>query len=446
MTPAKDAVTSPSPSPGQQLPASNQPLRVLADRELDRDIPYGVRIAASWAWRLGLILLVGGALVWLLSRISFLIIPVMVAALLAGLLSPVVGWLKKHRLPSGLAVAVTVLGFIGLIAGSLALVGRQLIAGFGELWSEALAGVRQIQDWLAEGPLHVTADQMDQYLKEATAALQNNTSSIVSGALSFGSTAGHFAAGLILALFILIFFLLEGARIWAFLVSLLPRKARAATFGAGRKGWASMVSYARIQMFVAFVDAVGIGAGAAIIGVPLALPLGVLVFIGSFIPIVGALVTGAIAVLLALVANGPINALIMLGIVLLVQQLESHILQPLVMGKAVALHPVAVILSVAAGSYLAGIPGALFSVPILAVANTAIRYIAARTWEHEQVPALTGEPFVAGAGVDNTIRDVQPPAALKRGKGAAAGTKAEQPDAPAAAERAAGPNPEENSP
>lgn len=414
------------------MPAAGEPLRVLADRELDRDIPYGIRIAASWAWRLGLILLVGGALVWLLSKISFLIIPVMVAALLAGLLSPVVGWLKRHRLPSGVAVAVTVLGFIGLIAGSLALVGRQLISGFGELWSEALAGVKQIQGWLSDGPLHLTADQMDQYLQDATTALQKNTSSIVSGALSFGSTAGHFAAGLILALFILIFFLLEGDRIWAFLVRLLPRKARAATFGAGRRGWASMVSYARIQMFVAFVDAVGIGVGAAIIGVPLALPLSVLVFIGSFIPIVGALVTGAIAVLLALVANGPINALIMLGIVLLVQQLESHILQPLVMGKAVALHPVAVILAVAAGSYLAGIPGALFSVPILAVANSAVRYIAARTWEHEQVPVFTGEPLTAGA--DNTIRDVQPPAALGRGKGAAAGTKAQHPDTPPSAE------------
>lgn len=437
MTPAEDAVTSTSPAPSR-LPASSQPVRVPADRELDRDIPYGVRIAAAWAWRLGLILLMAGALVWLLSRISFLIIPVMVAALLAGLLSPVVRWLKRHRLPAGAAVAVTVVGFIGLIGGSLALVGRQLVSGFGELWSEALAGVKQIQTWLSDGPLHLTAAQMDQYLQDATTALQDNTSSIVSGALSFGSTAGHFAAGLILALFILIFFLLEGDRIWAFLVRLLPRKARAATFGAGRKGWTSMVSYARIQMFVAFVDAVGIGAGAAIIGVPLALPLSVLVFIGSFIPIVGALVTGAIAVLLALVANGPINALIMLGIVLLVQQLESHILQPLIMGKAVALHPVAVILSVAAGSYLAGIPGALFSVPILAVANSAIRYIAARTWEHEQVPALTGEPLTAGAGADNTIQDVQPPAALKRGKGAAAGTKAENPDARPAVEPGSG--------
>jgi predicted PurR-regulated permease PerM len=438
MTPAKDATPSnPAVAPQTQTARAADtapPLRVLADRELerelDRDIPYGVRIAASWAWRLGLILLVGGALIWLLSRISFLIIPVMVAALLAGLLSPVVGWLRRRRLPNGAAVAITVLGFIGLIAGSLAMVGRQLVTGFGELWSEALEGVKQVQDWLADGPLHLTADQIDQYLKEATAALQNNSSSILSGALSFGNTAGHFAAGLVLALFILIFFLLEGDRIWAFLVRLLPKKARAATFGAGRRGWTSMVIYARIQMFVAFVDAVGIGVGAAIIGVPLALPLSVLVFIGSFIPVVGALVTGAIAVLLALVANGAVNALIMLAIVLLVQQLESHILQPLVMGKAVALHPVAVILSVAAGSYLAGIPGALFSVPILAVANSAIRYIAARTWEHEQVLATPGGAVTLGTGHDETFKEVRLPGVrFRRGKDAAASTETHNPAA-----------------
>jgi predicted PurR-regulated permease PerM len=403
---------------------------VPGDRELELDIPYGVRIAAAWAWRLGLILLVGGALVWLLSRISFLIIPIMVAALLAGLLSPVVGWLRSRRLPAGASVAITVLAFIGVIVGALALVGRQLASGFGELWTEALAGVQQIQGWLADGPLHLTAAQMDQYLKDATDALQNDSSSILSGALSFGSTAGHFAAGLVLALFILIFFLLQGDRIWAFLVRLLPRKARAAAFGAGLRGWTSMVSYARIQMFVAFVDALGIGVGAAIIGVPLALPLSVLVFIGSFIPVVGALVTGAVAVLLALVANGPINALIMLAIVLLVQQLESHILQPLVMGRAVALHPVAVILTVAAGSYLAGIPGALFSVPVLAVANSAIRYIAGRTWEHEQVLAAPGMVVTVGAGHHDTFKDVSlPRTRFRSGKDAAPSTDVHNPAA-----------------
>ena len=428
MTPNEDDVTLARPV-SAPAPASAAPLRVLTDRELDKDIPYGIRIAASWSWRLGLILLMVGTLVWLLSHITLLIIPIMVAALLAGLLSPVTVWLKRHGLPAGLAVAVTVLGFIGVIVGALALVGRQLAVGFGELYSQALEGVRQVQDWLSAGPLHLTAAQIDQYIREATDALQNNSSSILSGALSFGSTAGHFAAGMLLSLFILIFFLLEGDRIWAFLVKMLPRKARAATFGAGRRGWASMVSYARIQMFVAAVDALGIGVGAAIIGVPLALPLGVLVFLGSFIPVVGALLTGIVAILLALVANGPINALIMLAIVLLVQQLEGHILQPLVMGKAVSLHPVAVILSVAAGSYLAGIPGALFSVPILAVANSAVRYIAARTWEHEQVPVIAGRPITAGTGGDNTIEDVEPPSASDANGDAAAGTAAEHRDA-----------------
>jgi putative heme transporter len=411
MTPAQDATPASAPDPAAR--------RQLSEHHIAQDIPYGVRIAAAWAWRVGLIMLVVGALIWLLGRVSFLIIPLMVASLLAGLLYPVTGWLRKLKMPQGAAVAITVLGFLGVIAGALALVGRQLAVGFGELWQEALAGIQQIQAWLAEGPLHLTADQIDKYIQDAASALQNNSSSILSGALSFGSTAGHFAAGMVLALFILIFFLLEGSRIWRFMVGLLPRTARAAAYGAGRRGWSSMVSYVRIQMFVAFVDAVGIGVGAAIIQVPLALPLGVLVFIGSFIPVVGALVTGAVAVLLALVANGPVNALFMLGIVLLVQQLESHILQPLVMGKAVSLHPVAVILTVAAGSYLAGIPGALFAVPLLAVANTAVRYIAARTWEHDE-GLMTA---YAGAGIAPQDSDGEPTIKAIRLPGAMAGIR-----------------------
>jgi predicted PurR-regulated permease PerM len=249
-----------------------------------------------------------------------------------------------------------------------------------------LEGVLQIQTWLTEGPLHLTTAQLNDYVTEGLRQLQNNSSTIFSSALTVGSTAGHLFTGLLLTIFTLIFFLLDGSRIWSFLVRLLPRKARLAADGAGRKGWTSMVQYIRVQMFVAFIDAVGIGAGAAIIGVPLALPLGVLVFLGSFIPIVGALVTGFIAVLLALVANGWVNALIMLAIVLGVQQLEGHVLQPLIMGKAVSLHPLAVVLAVAGGSMVAGIPGALFSVPLLAMLNSAVRYIAARAWERD--PAL----------------------------------------------------------
>ncbi|NUP74010.1 MAG: AI-2E family transporter, partial [Sinomonas sp.] len=250
----------------------------------------------------------------------------------------------------------------------------------------------------SEGPLQITATQLDTYIHDAQNLLQNNQSILVSGVLSVGSSAGHIITGALIALFVLVFFLLEGERIWAFLVGLLPSAAQPATDGAGLAGWRSLVSYVRVQVLVAAVDAVGIGVGAAILGVPLALPLAILVFIASFIPVVGALVSGVVAVLLALVANGLVNAVIMLVVVIAVQQLESHVLQPLVMGRAVSLHPVAVILSVAAGSYLAGIPGALFAVPMLAVANSAVRYISARAWETESAPVAPAEVHSVSAG------------------------------------------------
>lgn len=342
-----------------------------------------MRVAGAWSWRVGVILLVSAMLVWLLSQITILIIPVMLAAIIASLLRPLVKALKGIGMPQGLSVAIAEVGLIAVVLGGLFLVGRQMVAGFSDLSEQAIQGVIQIQEWLTNGPLGISNDQINKYLNEALAAVQNNSSTIVSGALGFGSGFTHFAAGLLLTLFILLFFLLEGQDIWAFIVKFFPRRARPAVDGAGRRGWRSLGNYARVQILVAAVDAVGIGVGAAIIQVPLALPLGVLVFVGSFIPVVGALVTGAVAVLLALVANGWVNALIMLAIVLAVQQLESHLLQPFIMGRAVNLHPVAVILAVAAGSGVAGILGALFAVPLLAVTNSFVRYIAERGWEND---------------------------------------------------------------
>ncbi|HKU11397.1 MAG TPA: AI-2E family transporter [Sinomonas sp.] len=364
----------------------------------DSDLPYALRVAAAWSWRLAIILVVVTALVWGLAQLSFLVIPVLVAALLAGLLSPVVNAFVRAQVPRGVAVAITELGFIALVAGLLTLVGRQISAGFAQLWDEAIAGLSEVQKWLSEGPLQLTATQLQTYIDDAQHVLQNNQGTLVNGVLSVGSSAGHIITGALIALFVLVFFLLEGERIWTFLVGLLPRAARPAADGAGRAGWVSLVSYVRVQVLVAAVDAVGIGVGAAVLGVPLALPLGILVFVSSFIPVVGALVSGAVAVLLALVANGLVNAVIMLVIVVAVQQIESHVLQPLVMGRAVALHPVAVVLSVAAGSYLAGIPGALFAVPTLAVANSAVRYISARAWETDRAPAARAEVPSEAAG------------------------------------------------
>ena len=356
-------------------------------------VPFGMEVAGAWAWRVAIILVVGAMLVWIMGNISILIIPVMVAALLSALLTPFVKLLDKLGLPHGINVAIAEVGLIVVVVGGLFLVGRQLVAGFAELSQQAITGLIKIQEWLQSGPLSLSNDQMTNYLNEALDAVQGNSTLILSKALGVGSSFGHFSAGLLLTLFILIFFLLEGERIWEFCVRFFPRRAQPAVDGAGRRSWHSLGNYVRIQVLVAAVDAVGIGAGAAIIQVPLALPLGVLVFVGSFIPVVGALVTGAVAVLLALVANGWVNALIMLGIVLAVQQLESHLLQPFVMGRAVSLHPVAVILAVAAGSSVAGILGALFAVPLLAVANAFIRYVAGRDWRNDPaLPDIYGLP------------------------------------------------------
>ncbi len=359
-------------------------------------VPFGMRVAGAWSWRLAALLIVCAMLVWLLSQVTILLIPIMIATILATLLRPIVKKLKQIGVPQGLSVAIAEVGLVVLVLGALFLVGRQLVVGFTDLSQQAIKGLIQIQEWLTSGPLGLSNDQLTTYLNDALAALQNNSNAILSGALGVGSSLTHFTVGLLLTLFILLFFLLEGQDIWAFVVKFFPRSARPAVDGAARKGWTSLGNYARVQILVAAVDAIGIGAGAAIIQVPLALPLGVLVFVGSFIPVVGALVTGAVAVLLALVANGWVNALIMLGIVLLVQQLESHALQPFIMGRAVSLHPVAVILAVAAGSGVAGILGALFAVPMLAVANSFVRYIAGRGWEHDpEIGEKYGIPQVA---------------------------------------------------
>jgi predicted PurR-regulated permease PerM len=348
-------------------------------------VPPSIRAAAAWSWRI-LIIAAGLALLgWLLAYFKVLVVAVAVAVLLAVLLAPVVTWLHRVvRLPHILASAVAVLAMLGVVVGIVTLAGNSIVNGFGELRTEALAGVERVIDWLSEGPFAVSATQLDGYVQQLTDYLSTNSSSLVTGALSVTTTVGHVAAGALITLFCTLFFLHDGRHIWGWVVGLLPRRSREKVHQAGRRGLVTLGGYTRTQILVALVDAAGIGIGAAILGVPLALPLAALVFIGSFIPIVGALATGVIAILVALVAQGPGDALWMLVIVLVVQQIEGHVLQPLLMGHAVSLHPVAVVLAVAAGSFAAGIVGALFAVPIVAVLNTVILYLHG----HDKFPAL----------------------------------------------------------
>ncbi|MGJ9373799.1 AI-2E family transporter [Nesterenkonia sp. CF4.4] len=367
-----------------ELMEEDLPPRMAEEQRIQDDVPWGIRIAAAWSWRVIIILLFVGVLIWLLSHISLLLIPLLVAALLATLLRPLHNVFVKWKFPRVVAAITTLLVLIGFVAGLLYLVGQQLVTGFAEMATQVEEGLFELvalaEETAAGFGVEISSAQVNQGLEDGLTYLQDNSEAILGGAMSIGSTAGNVVVGLILALFTLIFFLADGRKIWDFLVFFAPGKHRPAIHGAGRRGWTALGSYMRVQVFVAGVDAVGIGVGAALLGVPLALPVAVLVFLGSFIPIVGAVATGAVAVILALVANGLGNALLMVGVVLLVQQIESNILQPIVMGKAVRLHPLAVILAVTAGTTLLGIVGALFAVPVLAFVNRAARYLVKEEW------------------------------------------------------------------
>ncbi|MFE7628869.1 AI-2E family transporter [Kocuria sp. NPDC057446] len=352
-------------------------------------VPVPVRVTAAWSWRLIVVLAAVGALGYLLSTLTVVVIPVLIAGLLAGLLFPVVVWARRHRVPAGAAAGATVLGLVGFVIGLLVLAGRQIVLGFTELSDSVVVGTRQLLDQLEGTPLGFGAEELEAWINDFGATVQDNSQALLDGALSAGATAGHVLTGIVILLFTLLFLLTDGERIWLFLVRLFPMPVRRAVNGAGRHGWVALVQYARAQGLVAVIDAVGIGVGAALLGVPLALPIGILVFLGAFIPIVGAVVTGAVAVLVALVANGTTNALLMLGVVLLVQQVESNVLQPLILGKAVSLHPLAVFLAVATGTILYGVTGALFAVPLLALLNTVVRYLSAGAWRTDEQIAST---------------------------------------------------------
>jgi len=324
-------------------------------------VPPGVRVASEWAWRLLLI----GAAIYLLSlavrSVSEIVVPVAIAILLTALLRPVATWLH-HRMKPGAAAGITLLGTILLIGALFTLVGTQFSSGFSDLTSQVATGLERIRDWVRTS-FNITDAQFDEYFNTIRDKV-SESGNLGDTATSVGLTATHFIAGLFIALFSLFFFLYEGPRIWSWIVRLFPRATRPRVNSSGIIAWHQLSAFVRATMIVAFVDAVGISVGAAILKVILA-----------FIPIVGALLSGAVAVLLALVAHGPGVALIMLAVVIGVQQLESHVLQPFLLGKAVSVHPLAVILAIATGSIIAGIVGALVAVPFAAVLNAVGKHL-----------------------------------------------------------------------
>lgn len=336
-----------------------------------------VRRAAAWSWRLLVILAAAVVLLEILRRFGLVVVPVALALLLAAMLLPAVDFLDRYGAARGGAVAFVVVLGLTVLAGILGFVISQFADGLPGLVEQVTNSIDTLRNWLIDGPAHLSRDQINHAGDSVIKSLNEHQAQLTSGAVSTAGTVAELVTGALLTFFTVIFFLLGGRNIWEFVTRLLPTEVRPRVREAGAAGFHSLAGYARATLVVALVDASGIGIGLAIMGIPLALPLASLVFLGAFVPMVGALVSGFLAVIVALLAKGFIFAAITLGLIIAVMQLEAHVLQPLVMGRAVSIHPLAVVLGITAGSVLAGIVGALLAVPVIAFLNSFVRVLMA---------------------------------------------------------------------
>ncbi len=340
-------------------------------------VPIGVEIATAWAWRLIVIAGAGFGLLWLLQYFSEITVPITVGLLGTALTIGVVDALERRGVPRLLATLVVAIVMLVSLVGLVTLVGQQLSTQFDELRSSVVAGIGEMRDWARNGPLGLSDDDLDGYVTQVQDAISGTgREAVLDQATAVGLSLAHFITGFFIALFAAVFFLYEGDRIWAWVVTLFPREARARVNSSGHRAWESLTSFVRATVLVALVDALGIALGAWLLGVPLTFAIGVIVFLGAFVPIIGAFASGMVAVLVALVAQGPWTALFMLLVVIGVQQLESHVLQPFLMGRLVAVHPLAIIAAIAAGITVSGVVGALVAVPLVACLNGVVKHLA----------------------------------------------------------------------
>lgn len=329
-------------------------------------VPQTFRAASEWVWR-SLVIGTGIlALLWVASKLTDVVFPVIVALLLAALLEPAFQHLR-YVLPRGAAAGVTVLGTLAGLIALFSFVGNQFADQLPDMTRQVTQGIDESRRWIVD-TFGLTEGQITTWLSDQWGKVSAGDQ-WSSRAAQAGLTIGQMLTGFFLAMFSLFFFLYDGAGIWAWVVRLFPRGARTKVLSSGAIAWNQLKAFTRATVLVAGTDALGIGLGALVLGVPFASGVALLVFVGSFIPIVGALLSGFVAVALAFVAKGPITALIMLGVVIAVQQLESHVLQPLLLGRAVRVHPLGVILAIATGIIVGGIIGALVAVPLAAVLN-----------------------------------------------------------------------------
>lgn len=342
------------------------------------EVPWGLDLAAAWAWRLLAIAAATYLLLWLVAYFAVVTIPIAVALLLSALASPIVDLMHRIGLPRGLAALMVVLGGLVAVGALLTFAGQQVAAGATDLADSTVQGLEEIRTWLRDGPVNASDSQINDYLQSTQDMIRDRSQDgeVLTQVTEVGSAVTHVVAGFFIVLFSTYFFLADGDRIWSWLVRLSPRVARERVDSSGRVAWLSLVQFVRATVLVAMVDAAGVMIGAAILDVPFVLAIGVLVFLGAFVPLIGATIAGTVAVLVALVDQGPVTALIMLAVIIGVQQLEGHVLQPFLLGRWVSLHPLGVILAIAGGVLVAGVVGALVAVPLAAAGNAVILHLA----------------------------------------------------------------------
>lgn len=349
--------------------------RVSQDRAT---VPYGIEVASAWAWRLLLIVAAGYVLAKALGHLEIVVIPIVIALLISALVAPLVNLAERMRIRRSLGALLVVLVVVAIIGSMLTFAGHEVATGASDLATQAAAGLDKLRSWLQTGPLHLSNNQIDGWLNSLQNALVHwsKDGNPVGKVTAVGSIALDVVASIFIVLFSTYFFLAEGGRIWAWIVRLAPRTARTRLDSSGKVAWITLTQFVRATVIVAATDAIGIMIGAAVLGVPFVAAIGVLVFLGAFVPILGATVAGTVAVLIAFVDHGIVIALVMLAVVVAVQQMEAHLLQPFLLGRWVRVHPLAVILSIATGVIVAGVAGALVAVPLAAATNAVALHLA----------------------------------------------------------------------
>jgi predicted PurR-regulated permease PerM len=353
----------------------------------------------SGLWSAYLLLTLAGflAVLYLIVRLKIIFIPVFVALLITTLLAPLATYLRNRGWRPLLATWAVILGSLIVLSGIVAVLVPQFTSQFDEMKTRATQGFDDVVKWLGEGPLNISEQELDRYLEQATQRIQENSDSITGGILSSITMTFEFIAGILLVFVLVFFFLKDGNQIWDWFKRQAARDNRDHIDEMGRRAWSTLTGYVRGTAFIALVDATLIGVALLMVGNPLWIPLAVITFFGAFFPIVGAVVAGAIAALVTLVTNGVADALIITAVIVLIQQIEGDVLQPVVMGKAVRLHPIVILIVLTAGAILGGIAGAFVSVPATAVAATVGNYLKTQLRAEED---LTEDDREAAASIE----------------------------------------------